>query len=56
MAFVTEEYHLQEGVENGEDPVLVANNAVALILNEPNMLFRREMITSFVARCRSTER
>ena len=28
-------------VENGKDPVLVANDSVALILNEPNMLFRQ---------------
>ena len=36
-------WRIKKAVENGEDPVLVANDAVALILNEPNMLFRREM-------------
>ncbi len=34
-------WRVKKAVENGEDPVLVANNAVALILNETNMLFRR---------------
>ena len=36
-------WRIKLAVSNGEDPVLVANDAVALILNEPNMLFRREM-------------
>ncbi len=36
-------WRLKEAVDKGQDPVLVANEAVGLILNETNILFRREM-------------
>ena len=36
-------WRMKQAVENGEDPVLVADRAVALIMNETNMLFRRDM-------------
>ncbi len=36
-------WRVRQSVKNGEDPIQVANTAVPLILNETNMLFRREM-------------
>lgn len=36
-------WRMKEAVEKGEDPLQVAENAVGLILNEPNILRRRQM-------------
>jgi hypothetical protein len=36
-------WQMKQAVEKGEDPVLVADRAIPLILNETNALFRREM-------------
>ena len=36
-------WRMKEAVENGEDPTQVADRAVNLILNEPNILRRRRM-------------
>jgi 5S rRNA maturation endonuclease (ribonuclease M5) len=36
-------WRMAEAVENGEDPTLVADRAVNLIINEPNILRRRRM-------------
>jgi DNA primase len=36
-------WRMKEAVEHGEDPVQVADHAVGLILNQPNILRRRQM-------------
>ncbi|HZQ24917.1 MAG TPA: toprim domain-containing protein [Terriglobales bacterium] len=36
-------WRLKQAVERGEDPIEVANHAIGLIINETNVLYRREM-------------
>ena len=44
-------WRMKEAVEGGEDPTEVADRAVGIILNEPNMLRRRQMAKRLASVC-----